>query len=83
MSCENCEYGYVYKLSWFSSKRKTISHTDKYYLNAKNIHKYLTRKKEYGDKDLRCFYIRVLKSSQNYKSAVINSNWGINSPHDQ
>jgi len=61
------QMAYIYRVSVYSSKRHTKSHTDMYYLKAEHTHWALE------DDDIRVHYIQVRKDSSNYESAVYNS----------
>ncbi len=66
------EYAFIYMISLYASKKHRISHTDMYYLNAEDTHWIYDR--PYDTDIALVHYIRVPKESQEYKSAVSNSN---------
>ncbi len=61
-------YGFIYKCSFFDSKRHTVSHTDMYYNEEKHT-RWVHCTRDYTTVSV----IRVLKNSEEYKSAIKNS----------
>ena len=62
------DYAFIYKCSFFESKRHTISHTDMYFNEEKH-----TRWVHCSRGHATVSVIRVLKNSEEYKSAINNS----------
>lgn len=60
-------YKFIYKMSWFESKRHRISHTDMYYLREEDT--------RWGWEDPLCkiSVFRCYEKSNEYDSAVNNS----------
>jgi hypothetical protein len=77
--CENCwepvedERRYIYKCSWFETKKHKISHTDMYFENAEDT-KWIFETQDWFLDLVRVEYIMVHSSRNEYKSAVNNSN---------
>jgi hypothetical protein len=67
------QMAYIYRVSVYSSKRHTKSHTDMYYLKAEHTHWALEDEINYDEDDRRVNYIQVRKDSSHYASAVRNS----------
>ena len=67
------QMAYIYRVSVYSSKRHTKSHTDMYYLKAEHTHWALEDEINYDEDDRRVHYIQVRKDSSHYASAVYNS----------
>ena len=67
------QMAYIYRVSVYSSKRHTKSHTDMYYLKAEHTHWALEDEINYDEEDRRVHYIQVRKDSSHYASAVYNS----------
>ena len=65
---QNEEYAYIYKCSFFESKRHRISHTDMYF--QKEEHTRWVHNDPLG----KVFVIKVRTDSVYYESAVDNSN---------
>ena len=61
------EYAFIYRISWYESKRHTISTTDMYYLNGKDTVWIYDRC--WGQEVVKVEYIRVLRTSVEYLSA--------------
>ena len=58
---------YIYKISFYESKRHSISHTDMYFEREEDT------RWSYHDENSKIFVIRVDEESNEYKSAVQNS----------
>ena len=67
------QMAYIYRVSVYSSKRHTKSHTDMYYLKAEHTHWALEDEINCDEDDRRVHYIQVRKDSSHYASAVSNS----------
>lgn len=65
------ECAFIYRISWFETKKHIISHTDMYYLNPEDT--YWAFEGDWDDEVFRVEYICVSKDSKEYESAVNNS----------
>ena len=64
---------FIYKISWFESKRHKISHTDMYYENAEHT-KWVFETIDWFNDLVRVEYIMVGEDTMFYKVAVESSN---------
>jgi hypothetical protein len=67
------EKKYIYKCSWFETKKHKISHTDMYFEKAEDT-KWIFETRDWFDDLVRIEYIMVHISRREYESAVSNSN---------
>ena len=70
---------FIFKISWFESPRHRTSHTDMYFLNAKDTQWAFTPCGKIRDSNFekgfgKVEYIMVSESSHEFRSAVQNSN---------
>jgi len=66
------EIKYIYKCSWFETKKHKISHTDMFFENAEDT-KWIFESRDWFLDLVRIEYIMVKSSRNEYKSAVNNS----------
>jgi len=66
------EYAYIYKCSWFNTKRHTIPHTRQYYEKMEDTLWIFESEKWFQDL-VRVELIKVNKNIREYQSAVRNS----------
>lgn len=64
-------YAYIYKVSFFESRRHSISWSDMYFADAKDTHFALQNN---PGRPKKVFYIRISKDTLEYTGAVFNSN---------
>lgn len=69
----NNQYDYIYKIQWFESARRTISHTDMYFKNVEHTYWVFEANKHDND-TVRVQLICVDRNSREYESAINNSN---------
>ena len=69
----NNEYGYIYKIGFYESKKHRISHTDLYYENPEHCHEFLDCPLRNAHDIIKIEYIRVKKDTSQYQSAIQNS----------
>jgi hypothetical protein len=69
---EDQKYKYIYKCSWFDSKRHKKSHTDMYYENADDV-KWIFETDEWFRDLARVEYIKVCNKSKYYQLASLSS----------
>ena len=65
------EYAFIYKISWYESKKHRVSGTDMYYLNSEDTTWIYERC--WNDEVVKVEYIRVLKNSVYYSTAYESS----------
>ena len=65
------EYAFIYKISWYESKKHRVSGTDMYYLNPEDTTWIYERC--WNDEVVKVEYIRVLKNSVYYSTAYDSS----------
>ena len=65
------EYAFVYKISWYESKKHRVSNTDMYYLNSEDTAWIYDR--FWGREVVKVEYIRVLRNCCCYSAAYENS----------
>jgi hypothetical protein len=70
--CREHSYKYVYKCSWYESKRHKKSHIDMYYGDAEDV-KWIFDTDEWFNDLVKIEYIRVCNKSNEYISASLNS----------
>ena len=70
--CDEHTYKYVYKCSWYESKRHKKSHIDMFYENPDDV-KWIFDTPEWHNDLVKIEYIRVCSHSNQYISASLNS----------
>ena len=68
----NEKFEFIYKISWYESKRHTKSHTSMYYLNEQDT-LWAFDTLDWVKGLLKVEIVRVSKVSANYKMAILNS----------
>jgi len=67
-----CEGKFVYRCMWFKNMRSTKSHTDMFYLNAKDT-EWIFDTCDFLNGLARVEYVKVCKDSSSYTTATFNS----------